>query len=90
MTNYDWPFGTLPLGIFRSNLDTMDLEIYPRNYSGHFLHMSLFDDFRAVRVFLRKWVVSENQSFLDEGAIVTPLIDLVLGGQVPRPSHGPI
>ena len=22
----------------------------------------------------RKWVVSENQSFLDEGAIVTPLL----------------
>ena len=52
--------------------------------------MSLFDDSRAIRVFLRKWVVSENQSFLNEGAIVTPLIDLVLGGQVPRLSHGPI
>ena len=24
--------------------------------------------------FSEKWVVSENQSFLDEGAIVTPLI----------------
>ena len=33
---------------------------------------------------------SENQSFLDEGAIVTHLIDLVLGGQVPRLSRGPI
>ena len=52
--------------------------------------MSLFDDSRAVGVFLRKWVVSENQSFLDEGVIVTPLIDLVLGGQVPRLSDGPI
>ena len=41
-------------------------------------------------MFLRKWVVSENQSFLDEGAIVTHRIDLVLGGQVPRLSHGPI
>ena len=40
--------------------------------------------------FLRKWVVSENQSFLDEGAIITHLINLVLGGQVPRLSHGPI
>ena len=36
MTNYDWPFGTLPLEIFWSNLDTMDLETYPRTYSGHF------------------------------------------------------
>ena len=25
------------------------------------------------RVLFRKWVVSENQSFLDEGAIITPL-----------------
>ena len=90
VTNYDWPFGTLPLGLFGSNLDTMDLETYPRSYSDHFWHLSLFDDCRAVWVFLRKWVVSENQSFLDEGAIITHLIGLVLGGQVPRPSHGPI
>ena len=36
MTNYDWPFGTLPFGLFWSNLDTRDLETYPRTYSGHF------------------------------------------------------
>ena len=24
MTNYDWPFGTLPFGLFGSNLDTKD------------------------------------------------------------------
>ena len=35
-------------------------------------------------------MVSENQSFLDEGAIVTPLISLVLGGEVPRLNHGAI
>ena len=29
-TNYDWPFRTLPFGLFCSNLDTRDLEIYPR------------------------------------------------------------
>ena len=52
--------------------------------------MSICDDSRAVRVLFRKWVVSENQSFLDEGAIVTPLIGLVLGGEVPRLNHGPI
>ena len=34
--NYDWPFGTLPFGLFWSNLDTRDLETYPRIYSGHF------------------------------------------------------
>ena len=36
VTNYDWPFGTLSLGLFGSNLDTRELETYPRNYSGHF------------------------------------------------------
>ena len=36
MANYNWPFGTLPFGLFGSNLDTRDLETYPRTYSGHF------------------------------------------------------
>ena len=40
--------------------------------------------------FFRKWVVSENQSFLDEGVIIWALISLVLGGKVPRLNHGPI
>ena len=70
-------------------LRTMDL-FYARTYSGHFWNMSIFDDSRAVWVLSRKWVVSENQSFLDEGAIVTPFIGLVLGGEVPRLNHGPI
>ena len=34
--NFNWTFGTLPFGLFGSNLDTMDLETYPRTYSGHF------------------------------------------------------
>ena len=34
--NYDWPFGTLPFGLFGLNLDTRHLETYPRTYSGHF------------------------------------------------------
>ena len=34
--NYDWPFGTLPFGLFGSDFDTRDLETYPRTYSGHF------------------------------------------------------
>ena len=34
--NFDWTFGTLPFGLFGSNFDTMDLETYPRTYSGHF------------------------------------------------------
>ena len=36
LTNYDWQFGTFPFGLFGSNLDTMDLETYPRTYSGQF------------------------------------------------------
>ena len=36
MTIYDWPFGTLPFRLFGSNLDTRDLETYPRTYSGYF------------------------------------------------------
>ena len=73
ITIYDWPFGTLPFRLFGSNLDTRDLETYSRTYSSHFWNMSIFDDSRAVWVLFRKWVVWENQSFLDEGAIVTPL-----------------
>ena len=46
--NYNWPFGTLPFGLFGSNLDTRDLGTYPRTYSGHFLNMSIFDDSRAI------------------------------------------
>ena len=90
VTNYKWPFGTLPFGLFWSNLDTKDLKTYPRTYSGHFWNMSLSGNSRAVWVHFRKWMVSENQSFLDEGAIVWPLISLVLGGEVPRLNHGPI
>ena len=48
MANYDWPFGALPFGLFGSNLDTRDLETYPRTYSGHFINMSIFDDSRAI------------------------------------------
>ena len=36
LANYNWPFGTLPFGLFGSNLDTRDFETYSRTYSGHF------------------------------------------------------
>ena len=49
-----------------------------------------FGNSRAVSVLFRNWVVSENQSFLDERAIVNPLTSLVLGGEVPRLNYGPI
>ena len=80
LPNYDWLFGTLPFGLICSKLDTMDLETYPRTYSVHFWHMSLFDNSTAIWPFFRKWVLSENQSFVDEEAIVTPLSVYFLGG----------
>ena len=49
------------------------LETYPRTYSGPFRNMLLFDNSRAISVLFRKWVVSENQSFLDGGVTITPL-----------------
>ena len=88
--NYDWPFGTLPFGLFCSNLDTRDLETYPRTYSGHFWNMSIFDDSKAIWVLFRKWVVSENCILLRNGWPIPGYSDLVLGGEVPRLSHGPI
>ena len=66
--NYDWPFGTLPFGLFGSNLDTMDLETYPRTSSGHFWHVTFWRFQGSLSIF-QKWVLSENQSFLDEGSI---------------------
>ena len=90
ITNYDWPFGTLPFGLFWSNLDTRNLETYPRTYSGHFLNMSLFDDSRAIWVLFRKWVVSENRILLGNGWPKPGYSDLVLGGEVPRLNHWPI
>ena len=43
MANNDWPFV-----LFGFNLDTRDLETYPRIYSCHFLNISIFDDSRAI------------------------------------------
>ena len=88
VANYDWPFGTLPFGLFGSNLDTRNLETYPRTYSGHFWNMSIFDDSRAIWVLFRKWVVSENHILLRNGWPTPGYSDLVLGGEVPRLNHG--
>ena len=89
VTNYNRPFGTLPFGLFCSNLDTRDLKTYPRTYSGHFWNMSIFDNSRAVWVLFRKWVVSENRILLGNGWPTPGYSDLVLGGEVPRLNHGP-
>ena len=90
LRNFDWTFGTLPFELFGSNLDTMDLETYPRTYCGHFWHMSLFDNSRAVWVLFRKWVPSENHILLRNSWPTPGYSVLLLGGQVPRLPHGPI
>ena len=70
MSNRDWPFGTPPFGLFWSNLGTRDLKTYLRIYSGHFE----ICHFLVIPVLFTKWVVSENQSILDKGAIDSLLL----------------
>ena len=88
--NYNWPFGTLPFGLFGSNLDTRDLETYPRTYSGHFWNMSIFDDSRASLSTFQKMGGLRKSKFSRWRSDRYPLICLVLGGEVPRLNHGPI
>ena len=90
MTNYDWPFGTLPFGLFGSNLDTRDLETYPRTYSGHFWNISIFDDSRAIWVLFQKMGGLRKSKFSWWRSDHYPLISLFLGGEVPRLNDGPI
>ena len=63
-----WLFGTLPIGLLLSNLDSRQLMTSPRTLIGQFWHMSIFGDSRAVQVICQKKMPSENQFFLDEGA----------------------
>ena len=81
---------TLPFGLFGSNLDTKDLETYPRTYSGHFWNMSIFDDSRAIWVLFQKMGGLRKSKFSRWRSDCYPLIDLVLRGEVPRLNHGPI
>ena len=90
VTNYDWPFGTLPFGLFGSNLDTRDLETYPRTYFGQFWNMSIFDDSRGHLSTFQKMGGLRKSKFSRWRSDRYPLIGLVLGGEVPRLNHGPI
>ena len=89
-SNYDWPFGTLPFGLFWSNLDTRDLETYPRTYSGHFSNMSIFWRFQGHLSTFQKMGGLRKSKFSRWRSDRYPLISLVLGGEVPRLNHGPI
>ena len=52
--------------------------------------MSIFGDSRAVRVICQKKIPSENQFFLDEGAMGHQSVLGVVGGQIPRLYGGTI
>ena len=88
--NYDWPFGTLPFGLFGSNLVTKDLETYPRTYSGHFLKYVKFWQFQGHLSTFQKMGGLRKSKFSRWRSDCYPLISLVLGGEVPRLNHGPI
>ena len=67
--NLLWAIRTLPIGIFLSNLDSRQLDTSLMTSYGHFWHMSTFGDSRPFEYFCQNMGASENQSFLDEGAI---------------------
>ena len=89
MANYDWSFGTLPFGLFWPNLDTRDLETYPRTYSGHFWNVN-FWRFQGRLSTFQKMGGLRKSKFSRWRSDRYPLISLVLGGEVPRLNHGPI
>ena len=58
-----WQFGTLPIGIFLSNLDSRQLETSLMTSYGHFWNLSTFGSSRAVRVFWPKLGVFRKSKF---------------------------
>ena len=83
-------FGTLPIGLLLSNLDSRQLMTSPRTLLGQFWHMSIFGDSRAIRVICQRKMPSENQFFLYEGVRRLWWGLGVLGGQIPRLYGGTI
>ena len=56
-------FGTLPIGIFLSNLDSRQLDTSHMTSYGHFWHMSTFGDSRAIWVLLPKYGAFRKSKF---------------------------
>ena len=56
-------FGTLPIGIFLSNLDSRQLDTSLMISYGHFWHMSTFGNSRAVWVLLPKYGALRKSKF---------------------------
>ena len=52
--------------------------------------MSMFGNSRAIRVICQKKMPSQNQFFLDEGAMGLQSVSGIVGGQVPRLYGGTI
>ena len=86
-----WQFGTLPIGIFLSNLDSGQL-----GDISYDILLSLFEICQLLATpgpfeyFGQNWVSSENQSFLDEGATGLRCDFGVLGSQITRLYDGTI
>ena len=85
-----WQFGTLPIGIFFSNLDSRHLMTSPRTLLGQFWHMLNFGYSRAIRVICQKKMPSENRFFLNEGVTGLQSVLRIVGGQMPRLYGGTI
>ena len=56
-------FGTLPIGIFLSNLGSRQLDTSLMTSYGHFWHMSTFGDSRAIWVLLPKYGALRKSKF---------------------------
>ena len=56
-------FGTLPIGIFLSHLDSRQLDTSLMTSYGHFCHMSTFGDSRAIWVLLPKYRALRKSKF---------------------------
>ena len=83
-------FGTLPIGIFLSNLDSRHLMTSPRTLLGQFLIYVNFWQLQGCSSTLPIKMPSENQFFLNEGAMRLQSVLGVVGGYVPRLYGGTI
>ena len=77
-------FGTLPIGLLLSNLDSRQLETSPMTSYDQFWNMSTFGDSRAIRVICQKKMPSENRFFSWWRSNEASTRLGVLCGQVPR------
>ena len=86
-----WQFGTLPIGIFLSNLDSRQLETCLMTSYCHFWNLSTFGDSRANWVFWPKLGVFRKSKFSrwrSDG--VSMQLGGVLGSQITRLYDGTI